>query len=145
MLCSQTSSSRSAGAAALSRYENETTGPQGQRPTSASCSGKVSRVEAGMLTQAKREIDKEKASQVATDTLEIKVAKKLAINDTPEAVVTAGGYARVLVDCPVTGAFLLTVYLMVYQMTVMLYAYLSISGTRDIIVEILLRCLKTQN
>ena len=97
-----------------------------------------------MLTQAKREIDKEKASQVATDTLEIKVAKKLAINDTPEAVVTAGGYARVLVDCPVTGAFLLTVYLMVYQMTVMLYAYLSISGTRDIIVEILLQCLKTQ-
>ena len=99
MLCRQSSSSRSAGSAALSRYETKATGPQGQKPSGT----KVARAEAGMLTEVKRELNRDNKTQVSVDALAIKVAKKLATEDSPESVVAAGGYARVLVDCPVTG------------------------------------------
>ena len=61
-----------------------------------------------MLSEARRQLDREKKTPIPIDTLAVKVAKKLTKEDCPEPVVSAGGYARVLVDCPVTGELPLT-------------------------------------
>lgn len=86
----QTGSSRTAGAAALSRFENKTRGPQ-KYPVSGS----------GMLSEAKRELEREnKSAHCETDRVADKVAKKLTSDGTHGPAI---GAARVILDCPITG------------------------------------------
>ena len=90
----QSSSSRTAGVAALSRFDNQTRGPQ-KRPVSGS----------GMLSEARRGLEREnKSAQFETDRVADKVAKKLT-SDQPSGF--AIGAARVILDCPITGITLL--------------------------------------
>ncbi|KAI6649767.1 hypothetical protein LOD99_6556 [Oopsacas minuta] len=97
----ESSSSKTAGEAALARYENKTTG-QKPRPVTTS-SGPVARKEIGMLREARREIEREKPPQDNTDKVAVKIAKKLTIDQSNEPVRSTVGTARVLVDCPLTG------------------------------------------
>ena len=99
----QSSSSRTAGAAALSRYEHQTREPR-KRPVTGS----------SMLSEARKELEREnKSAQVETDRIADKVAKKLISDITPASAVGAArvipdcpitaGAARIILDCPITG------------------------------------------
>lgn len=93
-------SSRTAGGAALSRFDNQQKSNQNKVKTSATSHSQ------GLISEARMEIERENftlASSTVTPT-QMNVAQKLAAPEISSHIaIKGGGSLRVLLDCPITG------------------------------------------